>query len=172
MLGLFLGPVKNPKSKFLFNVFWVFVIISFLYFIQYDSSIQINLELEGKYTQEALQNERMSSAIKHYGVFLLFFIWQYRKWITHGRINSLRTQNTTCECKVTYQASKYNCPQCQTANPLMQEAIPSKISPAKAAPINEKPKKKNDNDKIDPKTASFKNSAGFNIENYIRTDRS
>lgn len=166
MLKMLLGPVENPKSKFLFNVFWIFVIISFLYYIQYDSSIQINLELEGKYTQEALENERMSSAIKHYGAFLLFFIWQYRKWITHGRINSLRTQETTCECKSRYQASKYNCPQCETANPLMQEAMPTKVVPAKAAPVKEDPTKKK-KDKIDPNSASFKHKKSF-LEDFIR----
>lgn len=166
MVKMLFGPIDDPRGKFLFNVFWFFWIISFLYFMRYESGIEFDLESESKLTQESLENGRKLSAFKHYGVYLLFFIWQYRKWITHGRVNSLRTQETTCECKTVFQANKLNCPKCQIANPLMQETKPKKAVSANVDPVKNEPKNK---DKIDPNSASFKGKENL-LEDFIRAN--
>lgn len=83
LIGL-LWSIENPKKKVLINCSVAFIILSFFYFVRWLSGIQIDLELEGTYTDELLFKGRIISAIKFYGVFLLFTYWQYRKWIKKG----------------------------------------------------------------------------------------
>ena len=62
----------QPKAKFIRNVSIVFVLCTFYYYISLDMN---DFDLKGK----------IISGIKHYILFVIVLVWQWRKWISKPR---------------------------------------------------------------------------------------
>lgn len=160
------NPDRKPKKRFMVNVSIFFVFISFLYIVRYSVGIQADLIVSGTYSEEALRNGRIISAIKFFAIVLIYAFWQYNKWIKNGEINFLKKQRVLCDCGKQYNGGKAQCPKCETSNFLIVESLNGNTSPT-AAP-QKGPEKEKNRDKIDPNTASFKTNKLVRMEEYIR----
>lgn len=160
------NPDRKPKKRFVVNVSIFFVFITFLYIVRYSVGIQADLIVSGTYSEEALKNGRIISAIKFYAIVLIYAFWQYNKWIKNGEINFLKKQKVFCDCGKQYNGGRAQCPKCGTSNFLMEDSLYGNTSPT--AVSQEETEKEKNRDKIDPNTASFKTNKMVRMEAYIR----
>lgn len=116
-LNYFLGAVKYPKLRFLFNSLLGLIIVSFYYYIDYDSGIEINLELDNAFSQEQLESLRLRHFFYFYGAFALFALWQFNKWVVNGKLNALRRDDIECDgCGYIHSGKYHYCPNCNQEN--------------------------------------------------------
>lgn len=80
MLGYYFR-VSNPIARFAMNTIISFLILSFIYYCYYSNMIEVDLEFDGRLTDENLLHERIKYGAIIYGIYLLFFLWQYNRWI-------------------------------------------------------------------------------------------
>ena len=114
IIGYFFGEVRYPKFRFFLNSLIMLAIVSFYYYIDYDS---------GLFSEDQLHSTQVRHFYYFYGAYALFFLWQFNKWVINGKVSSVYTMDIECNGCGNIHSGKYHyCPNCNQENFVIAEA--------------------------------------------------
>ena len=150
IFSYFVGEVRHPILRFFTNALIMLAIVSFYYYIDYDS---------GLISEDTSHEAHVKHFYYFYGFYALFFLWQFNKWIINGKVSSVYTMDIECDgCGYIHSGKYHYCPNCNQENFVIAEAKGKKVArrqrraeSAASKASNKQPKKKAGN----PNDAAF-----------------